>query len=401
MFSTKSVHSLKNLFASYHEPLPISKQQSQKLLDGLKVSFRKQLDREYGRSPNSSTSASKSADTDHHIRHTAANRHLKDILSNPLFSYNKDVTSTLPTTEPSALAPPKRDPIEVFDHAVARGLMTPKAALGVMVAKRKQLEALKYSDGLSSAGIAPRIIRWLRSSGSEKDLRFLDNRTFVCTLTPFLVAEGMEEVAWEWLTRTVNDPSGNLSSEKRLMRASNLLAELVRTKCQPQYGNLDSAISTMLQAQSLFETSPLLSELLVSSWRSVSWFSTVEAYRRTAPSEELFEAHMATADRLHRPFPMERAHLHLHHPTHPDFVPALQFFQNKERLRKVVHSLRSKYSKRQHAKMNAMPWLASLGQDTVNYLTQSGMTQEAQGVTDLLQSEVSHFFRDTTLEPAG
>lgn len=404
MFSTKSVNSLKNLFASYHEPLPLSKQQSQKLLDGLKVSFRKQLDREYGHSSDSPASSSKSSENTQ-IRHSAASRHLKDILSNPLFSYNKDVASNLPSTLPptlnSPLAASKRDPMEVFDHAVARGMMTPKAAIGCMVAKRKQLESLKTTGGLSTSSTASRVVRWLQSSGSEKDLRFLDNHTFVRTLTPFLVAEGMEEVAWEWLTRIVNGSSESLDSEKQLKRASQLLAELVRTKCQPQFGNLDSGISTMLQAQQMFRTSPILSDLLVLSWRSVSWFSTVEAYSRTAPSEVLFDAHLATADRLPRPFLMELAHLHLYHPTHPDHVPALQFFENKERLRRLVTTFSSKKPKQQsNNKLSVIPWLAFLGHDTVNHLTQTGRTHEAQGVTELLQAEVAGLF-NAPLEPSG
>lgn len=393
MFSTKATQSLKNLFASYHEPLPLSKQQSQKLLDGLKTSFRKQLDHEYGQASDTPTASSKSPEVSPPIRQSATNRHLKDILSNPLFSYNKDVNSTFPST----LAPPKRDPMEVFDHAVARGMMTPKAAIGCMVAKSKQLHALESSgSAFISSGTASRVVRWLRSSGSEQDLRFLDNQTFVRTFAPFLVAEGMEEIAWEWLVRTVNGP-GNLSNEKRLKRASNLLAEVVRTKCQPQYGNLDSGISTMIQAQELFRKSPLLSDLLVLSWRSVSWFSTVEAYSRAAPSEELFDAHMATADRLPQPFLMERAHLHLYHPTHPDHVPALQFFRDKEKLRHLVHAIGPKKSKPD--KLSVVSWLAFLGHDTVNHLTQSGRTQEAQGVTDLLQAEVANLF-NAKLEPA-
>ncbi|KAJ4271947.1 hypothetical protein NW762_000656 [Fusarium torreyae] len=399
MFSTKSVNSLKNLFASYHEPLPLSKQQSQKLLDGLKTSFRKQLDREYGESSNSPPQpAAKSVDPNP-ARLSAANRHLKDILSNPLFSYNKDVTSTFPSSlAPPALATSTRDPIEVFDHAVARGLMTPKAAIGCMVAKAKQLQAQEPGLGaLATSGVSARVIRWLRSCGAEQDLRFMDNQTFIRTLAPFLVAEGMEEIAWEWLVRTINDASGNIPKEKRLKRASHLLGELVRTKCQPQYGNLDSGISTMLQAQQLFQTSPLLSDLLVSSWRSVSWFSTVEAYSRPAPSEELFDAHIATADRLPRPFLLERAHLHLYHPTHPDHLPALMFFKDKERLRKLVNAVGPKKSKLE--KLNIVSWLAFLGHDTVNHLTQSGRTQEAQGVTELLQAEVVGFLNDK-LEPA-
>ncbi|SPJ79703.1 uncharacterized protein FTOL_08094 [Fusarium torulosum] len=403
MFTTKSVQSLKNLFASYHEPLPLSKQQSQKLLDGLKTSFRKQLDREYGESSNSPSQAqstTKSVDTDP-ARLSAANRHLKDILANPLFSYNKDLTSTFP----SSLSPPTptasaRDPVEVFDHAVARGLMTPKAAIGCMHAKAKQLQAQQPGlGGLATAGMSGRVIRWLQACGAEQDLRFMDNYTFVRTLAPFMVAEGMEEIAWEWLVRTINDASGNLPKEKRLKRASHLLGELVRAKCQPQYGNLDSGISTMLQAQQLFRNSPLLSDLLVSSWRSVSWFSTVEAYSRSAPSEELFDAHLATADRLPLPFQLERAHLHLYHPTHPDHLPALNFFKDKEKIRTLVSALGPKKGKPE--KLSTVSWLAFLGHDTVNHLTQSGRTQEAQGVTELLQAEVASLFNiKNRAEPA-
>ncbi|KAH6898651.1 hypothetical protein B0T10DRAFT_473336 [Thelonectria olida] len=392
MFSTKAAQSLKNLFASYHEPIPLSKQQSQKLLDGLKSSFRKQLDREYGESADSPNVPSEPVTTPH--RMSATNRHLKDILSNPLFSYNKDITSTLPSILPSS----KRDPLEVFDHAVARGMMTPKAAIGCMIAKSKQLHALNQSvNSLASSGTASRVVRWLRSSGSEQDLRFLDNLTFVRALAPFMVAEDMEEIAWEWLSRTVNDTSGNLSDGKRLRRASHLLAEIVRTKCQPQYGNLDAGISTMLQAQQMFQRSPLVSELLVSSWRSVSWFSTVEAYSRTAASEELFDAHMATADRLPGPLLVERAHLHLYHPTHPDHVPALQFFKDTKALRSLVNALGPRRSDPE--KFGVGSWLACLGHDTVNHLIQSGRAQEAQGVTELLQSEIAGLFNDK-LEPA-
>ncbi|KAF7562203.1 hypothetical protein G7046_g1932 [Stylonectria norvegica] len=391
MNSTKAVNSLKNLFASYHQPLPLSAQQSQKLLDGLKVSFRKQLDREYGPASDSPAAPAKAATHDNtHVQKSPANRHLNDILSNPLFTYKKDITSTLAT----ASLPRSRDPMVVFDQAVARGLMSLKAAIGCMITKGKQLQTRESGDRLASSETASRVIQWLRSSGAEKDLQFLDNKIFVRTLAPFLVAEGLEPVAWDWLSRTVNDTSGELDDDKRLSRASHLLAELVRTKCSPQSGDLDAAISTMLQAQHLYQTSPMLSELLVLSWRSVSWFSTVEAYSQTAPSEKLFDAHIATANSLPAPFLMERAHLHLHHPTHPDHVPALEFFEDKERLRRLVHSKKS-----QNDKLSVLPWLASLGQDTVTHLSQTGRAKEARGVTELLQVDLAQLFHGR-LEPA-
>lgn len=386
MFSTKAAQSLKNLFASYHEPAPLSKQQSQKLLDSLKLSFRKQLDREHGESSNRPAvpnTPSTSADTSLHT--SATNRHLKDILSNPLFSYNKDLSSPFSSSLPSS----KRDPLEVFKHGVARGMMTHKAAIGCMIAKSKELRALSPNGNtLLSSETSLHVVRWLQSSDLHKDLKFLAHQVLVQTLVPFMIADGMEEVAWGWLSQLLGEESKDLPNHKRSGRASNLLAAMVRTRCQAQYGGLDAGISTMLQAQHMFQNSPLLSELLVTSWRSVSWFSTVEAYRRNAASEELFDAHMATADQLHRPLLVERAHLHLHHPTHPSHVPALEVFRDTDSLRKVVDDVGPK----KNGQFTVGSWLVCLANDTTNHLIQSGRTQEAEGVAELIRSEVTNFF---------
>lgn len=394
MFSTKSVNSLRKLFAGYHEPLPLSAQQSQKLLDGLKSSFRNQLDLEYGRASDSAIVPK--PDADQLIRHSAATQHLKSILSNPLFSYNKNAASSIPTALPTALPGIKRDPMDVFDHAVSRGMMTLQAATGCIVAKRQQLPSPDSFAAMGSSNVAARIVRWLRTSADQGGLQFLDNIPFVRALAPFLVAENMEAIAWEWITQAMNGNAGSTDEAQRLKRASFLLSQLVRIKSQPQYGNLDAAIQTILQAEELYQKNPLLPKLLVQPWRSVSWLTTVESYSRTAPSEKLFDAHIATADRLPRPFPVEKAHLHLHHPTHPDHAPALQFFNDRKGLRKLVQILSpDKINLSRGKGMGTVPWIAFLGHDTVNHLTQSGRSQEAQGVTELLQAELSEIFADS------
>ncbi|KAM0258369.1 hypothetical protein ACHAQJ_003844 [Trichoderma viride] len=398
MFSTKSVQSLRKLFAGYHEPLPISKQQSQKLLDGLKTSFRSQLDREYGQSSSDdAVAAAKSGETNTQTRRSAATLHLKSVLSNPLFSYNnKESVSPLP----KGLWVSDRDPMDVFDHAVSRGMMTLKAATGCMVAKGQQLSAAAdVNPPAASSDTALRVVRWLRSSGAESDLLFLDNAAFVRALVPFLISEKMEGVAWEWIIQTMNESTG-ISEEQRIARASSLLSQIVRIKSQAHYGNLDAAIQAILEAEQLFQHNPSLPKLLVQPWRSVSWLSTVEAYSRSTPTEKLFEAHMATADRLPRSFPVETAHLHLYHPTHPDHLPALQFFNDKKRLRKLVQALGpDKLNLAKFTGMGTIPWIAFLGHDTVNHLKQSGRSEEARGITQVLRSELSDIFAET-LTPA-
>lgn len=396
MFSTKSAQSLRKLFAGYHEPLPISKQQSQKLLDGLKTSFRSQLDREYGRSSSDGAATpAKSGDADPQARRSAATLHLKSILSNPLFSYdnnNKQTASHLP----KALWVSDRDPMDVFDHAVSRGMMTLKAATGCLVAKGQQMSAATEANSpVTSSDTALRVVRWLRSSGAEGNLQFLDKAAFVRALAPFLIAEKMEGVAWEWIIRTMNE-TADISEEQRIARASSLLSQIVRIKSQTHYGNLDAAIQAILEAEQLFQHNPSLPKLLVQPWRSVSWLSTVESYSRAMPTEKLFEAHMATAERLPRPFPVETAHLHLYHPTHPDHVPALQFFNDKKRLRKLVQALGpEKLNLAKFTGMGTIPWIAFLGHDTVNHLKQSGRSEEARGITQILRSELSDIFAET------
>ncbi|KID77099.1 uncharacterized protein G6M90_00g100830 [Metarhizium brunneum] len=394
MLSTKSTQALRNLFAGYHEPAGLSKQQSQKLLDGLKASFRQQLDREYGRIGSERAAAlARVADPDQLIRHSAATRHLKSILSNPLFSYSKQVSShssaeTLPVS--------KRDPMDVFDHAVAKGMMTLTAATGCMVAKRQLLSASNSPHDVSSSQTALRVVRWLKSSGAEANLRFLDNQPFTRALTPLLIAEGLESVAWEWITRIVNDTGLSWEKDVRISRAAFMLVQIARTKSQPQHGSLDAAITTVLDAEQLYHNSPLLPRLLVSPWRSVSWLSTVESYSRGAASEKLFDAHMATAELLPRRFEIEKAHLHLYHPTHPDHAPALRLFNDKEKFRKLVAKLNPDKFKWSSIKGMAMlPWIAFLGHDTVNHLTQSGRIREADSVTEILRSELASLSIDS------
>lgn len=389
MYSTKATQSLKNLFARYHEPAPLSKQQSQKLLDGLKSSFRDQLDREYGHSPNRSAPDQQTTDAERAAiaRHPAAKQHLKTLLSNPLFSYQKETSSTLPSPTPS----PTRDPMDVFDHAVSKGMMNLKAATGCLKAKSQQLQL--YPNGTSRApgsDTALKVVRWLRSSRPENDLGFLDDRLFVKTLMPFLLSEGLESMAWEWTARTINDISKDKS---RLRRAAFLLSDFVRAKSQPQHGGLDAAITTLLQVEDSFSSNPLLSKLLVYPWRSISWLSTVESYSRTAPSEKLFDAHVATAPLLHEPVDIETAHLHLYHPTHPEHTYALRLFQDTKKLQKLVQAITPKQiSPAKSQRMGSMPWLAILGHDTVNFLTRSGRSQEAEEVTEVLQSELASLF---------
>lgn len=397
MHPTKATRIIKNLFAGYTEPPALSNQHSQKLLDGLKSSFRNKLDQEYGHAsdspssshPSQAFSSQKRKDSDRPdvVRHSAANQHLKNLLSNPLFSYQNQTTKTIQTS-PISSQTSKRDPMDVFDHAVSKGMMTFKAATGIMVAKRQQLRSASESSTiLPDSGTARRIVRWVRSSRPESDLEFLDNQAFMKELMPFLVAESLEHVAWEWIARTLNPSLKVPSAAQQHRRASFLLEELVRLKTQPQHQDLDAAIMTLVQARQSLKGNTLLPQLLFQPWRSVSWLSTVESYSHKTPSAMVYNAHVETAESLNTPVDVENAHLRLLHPTRPDYAPALRLFQDREKLRGLVQGITSwKFASRKHK--GPAPWLVVLANDTINYLAQSGRNEEAEEVARLFQSEL-------------
>jgi hypothetical protein len=393
MFSTKSVQALHHLFKGYHQPTSLSPQKSVKLLEGIKASFRKQLDREYGPASETPSASPKQADAAHTERDPAAIQHLKSILTNPLFLYDKNAapaSSTLVTT-------PKQDPAQFFDHAVARGIMTRKAATGCLITKKRQL-SMQPRAKLAPSGMAARVVRWLRSSGEESSLSFVEDRNFLYALTPFLVAEGLEEEAWGWITRVMKDDALALDEMVRVHSASYMLSQLVRAQCQPQHGSLNSAITTILRAEQEFKNHPLLPRLLVLPWRSVSWMTTVEAFSQTPPTEDLFNAHMATADRLQWPVPVETAHLHLYHPTHPDHSAAMKLFTNTVALRQMVSRTSLKKETRGKS-LDPASWLALLGHDTVTHLAQTGNAQDAEDIAEVLQSELPDVY-DRIATPA-
>lgn len=383
MFTTKSVQSLKTFFARYHEPPALSQMQSKQLLDGLKASFRDQLDREYGRSSDSTPGSRHSKGGGRgQVRRSATSQHLKSILSNPLFGYTTAASSKV---QPPA-AESKRDPMDVFDHAVSKGMMTLRAATGCLIAKSKQPQQAEGSVSPSETTV--RVLRWLSSSGAENNQRFLDHEPFVNALAPILIAADREEVAWAWIKRAISDESIQVSDEIRTRRCSALLSSLVKVKSRPAYGDLNAAIATILDAEQFFKGQPLLPDVLVQPWRSVSWLTTVESAKQPAPTEELFEAHMATAGLLHHQVPIETAHLSLHHPTHPNFQPALDLFGDMKKLRALVQEFMStKGVCKMPGEMDILPWIILLGHDTVHCLSETGREAEAQSLSALLRSE--------------
>ncbi|SPO04267.1 uncharacterized protein DNG_06950 [Cephalotrichum gorgonifer] len=406
MLTTKSLRIKLNpsiLHRAINHPDPLTRQQTQRFLDAVTTSFRNNLDKEHGwpvsqpaasslahsptgesqgRSTPPSTDAESDVVTngaDGPPRRRPTDHHMASILSSPLFRPAPRLTQ-----KPAS----KRDPMDVFDEAVSKGLMTVPIATGCLKAKKSMLgdSGSPFLDDQQSASngrflgfnVSDRVLGWLRSSGMMRTFEFTHHPTFVGALMPFLVAEGKDVVIWDWLTRLMS--SSEVHSKESFAAARHILLLLVQSKAMG-VECVDSAFESIIQASETYRDDPRHGHLLVRAWRDVAWRATFLAWQKPSPSASLFDAYLGVADYLytsHTKLPV--AHLHLHHPATPTHDRALDYFgQTKKREKDIpVERLRRE---------------AMMGVDTVNHLGLIGNLEEAKSLMDFIQNKYSFYFQ--------
>ncbi|KAI0489710.1 hypothetical protein F4859DRAFT_164313 [Xylaria cf. heliscus] len=324
-----------------HHPLPLNQRESRQLLESITSSFRKNLDREHpweaGETSTSTPASSKldPAEQLHTSNHRPTDRHLRAILSNPLFAHPRDAGA-----DKSLHATP-RNPFDIFDSAVAQGLMTPRRAAGFLIAIRSQLIAESpdtFCQRMSELGAGLRVVRWLRASGQENDLNFLGDHALLKVLVSFLYAEGLQEVTWTWLSQLATRASelefeetpgkANAETLSRLMFA--IIKECSDSGSQSPV-SLDGSLAAFVKANGMLpHKSPAAMGAVKINWAKLSWASTVNALERPKPSATLFEDFVE----IGRPLglPLDLAHLDLHHPTTPTHSAAVQYLRRREQI---------------------------------------------------------------------
>ncbi|KAI0125530.1 hypothetical protein BJ170DRAFT_436284 [Xylariales sp. AK1849] len=375
----------KGILPQIHHPLPLNPRESQQLLNSITTSFRKNLDKEHPwQSPDATEPTTRTAlgrpftlakDTTH--KHRPTDRHLESILSNPLFVQPKNVSQPSPTT----LQLHKRH--EVFDSAVSKGMMTTRRAAGYLAAVRQdiQLSTLDPQTGVAASGAGLRVLQWLRASGAESSLEFISDRSLMQNLMPFVFVEGLDEVAWTWLSRL----GSQLSTLPKDAQAQHSLVCLLQSILQAQAfmsestGSLDSGYATFLRAnRTLPSEDPAALGGLKRYWATLSWASTVNAFLHPKPSAPLYEMFVDVG----RPWKkdLDIAHLELHHPTNPNHSPAVKYLHDDRTLASASaipqqrRGLSDKYSQR----------MVSFGADTVDRLKEIGEDKEASWVSEFM-----------------
>ncbi len=401
MFSTQSLNSIKNMF---HHPAPLSPRESQQLLKSITSSFRHKLDREHGSA--SHESGSFTLDTRAPRSRPAAqltDSHIRDVLSNTLLSYRKPRTTTAEAhqhhSKSAARSPPpplaRRNPVDVFDEAVAKGLMTLRAATGCMFAVQKAaLEQGAKQSNVSRAharfGIGRRVLNWLSASGQEGTLDFLSsgNTQFLRLLVQFLVIEGREYKIWEWIDRLIaleESASGNPHDTQN--GARNLLWQLVVTKHAGEQISVDDQVEDVVLAGSKLTQDPRYETILYPAWSYlVHSLTRGRPDMRAGASAACIDNLLKLGRRMTGAAAVVCAHLQLYHPTTPSCDMAVDMLRSSPMAVDVMRPSSSRDGKQESlgTATEMLQVLMDLAADTLEFLVKAGRHDEAESLSKYL-----------------
>lgn len=408
---TPPVNSLKKGFLpQIHYALPLNPRESRQLLDSITKSFRKHLDKAHPLQPQDASPSVARAnrlqtavltpkEAVHEQRPT--DLHLNTILSNPLFARPKPIHDR-PFQASTATERANAEDVKafvdksmyIFESAVAKGLMTPERAAGFLASIAQKINAQPALAPekrclLGDTGAGLKVVQWLRASGQDHSLEFLNKTVLINRLAPFLFAERLEEVMWNWLARLGARIAASPADEPRRVALSNLMDQisLVRDK-DGLTVPLDEKLNSFLRMnETLPLENPAIERSIQTNWARLSWASTVDAWKWPKPSAPLFERFTDVG----RPWnkPLDIAHLELHHPTSPDHSSAVRYLHDDTRMQAIAERVKASASDRLPRR------ILSLGNDTIDRLKFLGQTDEASWVSEFL----SHtFFRWNMLD---
>jgi hypothetical protein len=232
--------------------------------------------------------------------------------------------------------------------------MTPRRAAGFLATIRSQLlaespENIGQRMGASGAGL--HVIRWLRSSGQENDLKFLRDTALVKVIIPFLYAEGLQDVAWTWLAQLAARAT-ELEFERTPRNQIQALSRLMSAIVNEDGGlnvkspiSLDGSFAALAKADDMLPRENLVVTAAVRNiWSKLSWTSTVNAREYPKPSVTLFENFVDIGRRLN--LPLDLAHLDLHHPTTPTHSAAIEYLRLREQIVDDVSNMQPRMQQR-------------------------------------------------------
>ena len=365
-----------------HPPLPLSPRESKQLLNLLTTSFRQQLDAEHGESRTNQNPLAihKDEKAKRRLRSFSdsrpADRHMNSVLTNPLFTLTAD----------GKASKTDKDPMEVFDLAVGKGMMDLRYATACLKAKKNdiiQSPVPTIREGMKESGAGLKVLKWLLSSGTANNNDFLQDARFSQALMEYLVAGELQEVCWKWIQRAfqaipqylvANDPIQHKGLRRDIVGP---LYHLIRAEALGSTGDvsLDCAYLSMSRAVGYLKGHPvsLLQDLL----SGPGWFlihETIQLHsERPPPTPSAFDSFFSLIPVLSKePGPAyQLAYLSLLHPSRPSPEPSLAFLRQLNPGFSLTHV-------RDHG-------YVQLGLDTAKFLLENGRYGEAEWVMEFLR----------------
>ncbi|KAH6719106.1 hypothetical protein BKA61DRAFT_473907 [Leptodontidium sp. MPI-SDFR-AT-0119] len=376
-----------------HHPLPLNPRESKQLLNLLTTSFRQQLDSEHPQFRDStaitlldhhtSRRSRRSSLSDH--ERTPTDRHMHSLLTNPLFNLS------LETGHSNVVL--SKDPMDIFNKAVANGMMTTSDAKACLAAKKSQIirsSVLNVRDGMKDSGAGLQVLKWLVSSGTANKTDFLKDVAFVKIMMEYMVAEGLQEAAWKWVKKSLETFSklSLLSGEEFVAAQKEVVGPLlllVRAEAANSASptSLDAAYMTMSRAAGYLgglSTSEMTRILGPPGWFLIR-ASVMPRSSRPPPSESAFESFLSLIPVISKSPARYFAHLSLLHPTKPNPDLALDYIRSID-----ANKSKQKKGRQSKAATESDHHNIQLGLDTANYLLVQHRYTEADEVMEFLRT---------------
>lgn len=383
-----------------HQPLPRTPRESRKLLTALTSSFRRQLDQEH-------PPPSSDRDANAHHRSTnpessvqATNRHIQNILDNPLFR----VVPPNPGNShvPSIRRRPHTFSIVGFDEAAASGSVT----LGFITRfLRYQLQCQlaksgNIRDSMKASKVGSKVSSWWWSTDSKTRINMFVFGPTMIDLAKFMVAEGLQDMIVQWLKmileHDVGGHDGQLSKDAA-WRAFNRLVICFMSAERQYGGGLISAMERYAQAFELFLSmdkmppdAPLHKYMYSPRSQLVAWILESERSQLKEIPVPLYDSCMAPTTSTWSTSQFQHllsSSFRLYHPAHPDPWPLVDLA--RDLLPGKVDSWREN---RRHIFIKS-------GLEAIHVLIEQGSTKDASYLGDYVQLVLQK--TDSTRNPSA
>jgi hypothetical protein len=378
-----------------HQPLPLNPRESQQLLNILTTSFRQHLDREHPPfrtdnaarpHPQNPTASKPRRRRNSDFTAHPTDQHLHSLLANPLFSLSPGGKES------------KSDPMEIFDQAVAKGMMDTQYAYTCLIKVKRdiiQSPVLNIRDGMKESGAGLKVLKWLVSSGTANNNEFLKHKGFPGLLMQFLVAEGLQEASWTWIKRAlegrpdINKLEGFARLEAR-QQAIQPLMLLLSAEAMGTAVSLDNAYLCLSRAAGYFKSASIIEMRPFLGPPGLFLVHSTIFGTHEPSNESNFESFLSLVPVISKDSEYYFAHLNVLHPTKPTPDFALNYLlkhmdSSPESLQAIDGTAESKQNRSQ----------IQFCLDTAKLLLETKRFGEAHWVMDLLRT---HYPRQLGVE---